>query len=922
MLYQLLIIGPAGYAAQQSGPIALTSDNRLLVNVNPDHQTVTIHDVTSDRPNRKGEVRVGRDPRSVAIHRNGQFAYVANAADGTVSVVNLNQRKVLHTVVVGREPTHCALSPNGSRLYVSNASSNSLSVVNTTVNPPVVLATVDLSSQGTTPGTIGVTDDGDADDTDETVFVAMFFAQLRPGKTSVNEGQDDQREGHVAAISSATNTILGAPSPVVLGPLANSGFNANGRLSPGPGQVPAVPSTNPQTFTTPTGCFPNQLASIAIHPTNGRTYVVSTGPSPNGPFRFNSNAQGLVSLFETSTRLEVTSGQTGAGVRQTAPLNLNQGVNLATTPAPRLFLTNPVAMAWRPDGSDAWIAIQTSDLIVRLTVDASGIPTVGNPLVAGPSSLVRVDLRDAAGGNVPGTAPRGIVINSSGTRAYVWNFTSQSVTVIDISIPASPVIVGSRRAVSSLGNSEVVLGAELFHTGRGPEERMSSEAWGGCIVCHPNGHTDNVTWMFPDGPRQTIALDGMFKRQDFHDQRILNWSAVRDENQDFELNTRGVFGGRGLIEDDRRFFALCGASGPDPLDSRTADLFDQFTGVVSTPTIKDRTKLTQPRFDFGIATLDDGRIFLIGGRENKNGLELVDGDETIIEFNPRTNKVKKRSDRGFTLRHSLGAVGVRTAQGYRIYAVGGYASVDPNAAPVNIVEEFNPDTNRWRTVASLPTGVAQFGITRAGGINTAAPLQLIHVVGGNIGSETTPDVAGNTSPVQRFQPDPLGPGIWSTFSLAGLTLRRNHGIATAIRGASERIFVIGGQDAAGTVLSTVEEYQAQAVTLVATPHTSPAGTSGPIWNRAFAEHQSDLCHGGSRRSRCRPDVDLRVHSRQQWTGGWSPGHAQRDMGDSRESADRPTFVGSEFATRGYQLSDGEERRAGSTAGCYRHLDRP
>ena len=55
--------------------------------------------------------------------------------------------------------------------------------------------------------------------------------------------------------------------------------------------------------------------------------------------------------------------------------------------------------------------------------------------------------------------------------------------------------------------------------------------------------------MFDAGPRQTVNLDGMFdaKKKRTVPQRALNWSAVRDENHDFELNTRGVFGGRGLI---------------------------------------------------------------------------------------------------------------------------------------------------------------------------------------------------------------------------------------------------------------------------------------------------------------------------------------------------------------------------------------
>jgi hypothetical protein len=121
-------------------------------------------------------------------------------------------------------------------------------------------------------------------------------------------------------------------------------------------------------------------------------------------------------------------------------------------------------------------------------------------------------------------------------------------------------------------------------------------------------------------------------------------------------------------------------------------------------------------------------------------------------------------------------------------------------------------------VASLPTPVGQFGITVAGGINTAEPLGLIHVVSGNTASEGAPSVA-NPNPVQRFLPDPNGPGTWQGLTLAGLTLRRNHGAATALRGAQSRIFVIGGQDSAGTAIATVEEYLAQAVIPAATPHT-------------------------------------------------------------------------------------------------------
>jgi hypothetical protein len=73
-----------------------------------------------------------------------------------------------------------------------------------------------------------------------------------------------------------------------------------------------------------------------------------------------------------------------------------------------------------------------------------------------------------------------------------------------------------------------------------------------------NGLTDSVTWMFADGPRQAISMQSTFNQKDVvikngapvlpdSHQRALNWSAVRDEVQDFTRNIRAVSGGGGLI---------------------------------------------------------------------------------------------------------------------------------------------------------------------------------------------------------------------------------------------------------------------------------------------------------------------------------------------------------------------------------------
>src|SRR5262245_54501184 len=133
--------------------------------------------------------------------------------------------------------------------------------------------------------------------------------------------------------------------------------------------------------------------------------------------------------------------------------------------------------------------------------------------------------------------------------------------------------------------------------------------------------------MFDGGPRQTIALDGMFSKTNTHDQRILNWSAVRDENQDFELNTRNVFGGRGLIEDDRVLFTLGGATGSNPDDKGTIGQYHQLLNTHATTNLlagnASLPALVSARRDFGVATLDDGRVFVIGGRSGAGNGTLI-----------------------------------------------------------------------------------------------------------------------------------------------------------------------------------------------------------------------------------------------------------------------------------------------------------
>ena len=512
-----------------SQPLALTADGAFLIVANPDNNTVSFFDVRLDRNRRLAEVPVQTEPNGVAILPNGSKAYVANTVSGTVSVIPLNlyngslSRPTKH-IPVGVEPYGLALTPNGKKLYVTNSRSNSVSVIDTTTDA----VTATIPNVGPEPRGIAITNNGDSIDTDETVYVTQFLALPIAGKS---DGQDDAKAGHITVISAATNTVIGQAT---INPIADTGFKAAGdaiaRIPPGANFI----------FTT--GAYPNQLNNIAIK--EGFAFIPSVGASPNGPVRFDVNTHSLLSAVNLSTNLD--AGQT---------INMHLAVKNQTNPT-KLFNTLPWAMAFKHATKEGYVAIAASNVIVKVVVDtATGASVVQND----PADPTRV-LQLPAGKN-----PRGIVINPADTRAYVMNYISRDITVLNIaageSVLAASVLSAAQPAAGSLAE-KIQIGKELYNasvgvfdpaTSGGPAitGRMSNNGWGACAACHPNGLSDNVVWIFPSGPKRTIP-----QHTDFDltipartEQRPLNWSAERDEEEDFELNIRAVSGGQGLIVD-------------------------------------------------------------------------------------------------------------------------------------------------------------------------------------------------------------------------------------------------------------------------------------------------------------------------------------------------------------------------------------
>jgi YVTN family beta-propeller protein len=569
-------------APSHSTTIAMTSDEQRLVVVNREANSISLIRVKNasgnDVANKIAEIGVGEEPRCVAVSPDDRFAYVTNGISGTVSVVNLRQLRVVQTIDVGTEPRGCALTPNGTLLYVANHTEGTVAIVDTASR--AVVGKVDV---GRNPTAIAITNNGDDSDADETVFVTQIFAELDPtfvDPFSVGgEMRDLGKRGVVHAFLAGS---AGPPiTKITLSPIAESGFSAS-RASFCLGAHPAhqanpvfcpdptLPATDPVNTNDEQGMFPNQLLSALIR--GNRLYLPNIAAAPEPPEKFDVNVQALVSAVDTAALSEVVD----------EAVNLNQQINVETAAPPpsldRTFANDIVAIDANLAGDTFAIVSRGGNQVFRAKLDADGKLNILN------AAASRVDCRIQTG-----NLPSGIAMRQDGTRAYANNEANFSVTSmniedgicltlrrdIDSSEPPAPgsfehaVLVGKLAFFTAFGIPD----NDIFGTPirdfvpRNFKGKMSKDGWSTCGSCHPDGLADGVTWSFGTGPRQTIPLDGMFSKQSPDDQRVLNWSAVRGSNTDFNANSRATQGGCGFASDNTapgQCFAL-GATTPPNL---------------------------------------------------------------------------------------------------------------------------------------------------------------------------------------------------------------------------------------------------------------------------------------------------------------------------------------------------------------------
>jgi YVTN family beta-propeller protein len=519
-----------------SRPLALSVDNKLVWSVNPDDDSVSV--IRTDANEVVTTITVGDEPQSVALTSDNRYAYVANAAAGTITVIEIENAnpdafsaRAVRTVFTGAEPWNVVASPDAKRVFVANGGQDTITVINVTDGS--VVGHLDLRdslcndpdrNRHFQPRGLAVTADSTR------LYVTRFFSFVRTGGV---QATDEGRTGLVCQLRIDTSSDrMEDYSPVraIDLPPQETGFNVD---STGDG----IPDA--------TSAFPNQLQSIVIH--GDAAYLPNIAASPAGPLRFDVSPQSFVN---------VVGGVDGDAARHAGAINLNLGARIPEADKQRLFFANPWAIAFADRGGTmaAYVVSAGSDVLVKVNVTEDGM--LSNTVDADTTRYI--DLNDPANpitsGDGAGKNPRGIVITDDGRRAYVTNFVSRSVSVVDLErdtvievVRTTPLpIPGSRE-------EELQVGAEVFYGSRGhfnrpgstgaTDNRLSMEGWQSCASCHVQGLHDGVVWSFPSGPRKTLAMNGSFDPRDPENgQRVFNFGATFDEIEDFDAVVRDVQG--------------------------------------------------------------------------------------------------------------------------------------------------------------------------------------------------------------------------------------------------------------------------------------------------------------------------------------------------------------------------------------------
>jgi len=345
-------------------------------------------------------VAAGTTPFFAALNPATNKVYIANKADGTVTVID-GLTNATTTVTVGTTPVAIAVNPVTNKIYVSDYGGSSVTVIDGATNAPTNVAV------GSAPGGIAL------NPVTNKVYVANFNA------------------GNVSVIDGATNTVTATvtagawPGAVAVNPVTNRIYIANQESN----TVTVIDGATNLSTTIPVGIQP---VAVAVNPVTNQIYVAD-----------NNGVSGTVTVIDGATN---AVGATVPAGNTTLAVAVNPVTNM-------IYVTNA--------NSGNVTVIDGASNTVAATVTAGTVPygVAVNPVtnkiyVADNTAIGTVTVIDGATNATTtvtaGSSPKAVAVNPVTDKIYAANEGSANVTVIDgaTDAPATVAVGSSPEAVA------------------------------------------------------------------------------------------------------------------------------------------------------------------------------------------------------------------------------------------------------------------------------------------------------------------------------------------------------------------------------------------------------------------------------------------------------------------------------------------
>jgi YVTN family beta-propeller protein len=312
--------------------------------VNSASDTVTPVNLVTSRAGKP--IRVGADPRAIAITPSGRMAYVVNSGSGTVTPIATGTRRAETPIRVGRDPQAIAIAPDGATAYVTNAGSDSVTPINLangTAGTPIPV--------GSQPHAIAITPDG------RTAFVLNWGGSsvtpisLRSGRAGLPIGVGSYPFAISVAPDGTTAYVASYGSDTVT-PISVAGLRAGRPIRAG--QAPDAIAVTPDSKTV-----------LAVGGDSDSVTPISVGAAGAGTGR-GALARAAVPVGYSPTAIAVTaSGRTALVVNTISgtltPVAVPSG--RAGRPISVGLYSYPTAIELAPSGSTAVVVDTYGDQI-------------------------------------------------------------------------------------------------------------------------------------------------------------------------------------------------------------------------------------------------------------------------------------------------------------------------------------------------------------------------------------------------------------------------------------------------------------------------------------------------------------------------------------------------------------------------------